>query len=153
MTMILEEFNRQRRLLLGAAVTVAAAQLATIGAAPAQTGETKGMPLPAVKPGTNTSFGTLRQIDAGVLNIGFAEAGPQDGPAVLLLHGWPYDIHTYVDIAPLLASAGSRIIVPYLRGYRSTRLLSGETIRNGHNLPQEAPQDSAKAITDIAAGS
>ena len=65
-----------------------------------------------VKPGTNTSFAALKQIDAGVLNVGYAEAGPADGPAVILLHGWPYDIHSFVDVAPLLASAGYRVIVP-----------------------------------------
>jgi alpha/beta hydrolase fold len=84
-----------------------------------------------IKPGTNTSFGSLKQIDAGVLNVGYAEAGPTDGPAVILLHGWPYDIHSYVDVAPLLASAGYRVIVPYLRGYGATRFLSSETFRNG----------------------
>src|SRR3712207_3121206 len=81
--------------------------------------------------GTNTTFGALKQIDAGVLNVGYAEAGPTGGPAVILMHGWPYDIHTYVDVAPLLAGAGYRVIVPYLRGYGSTRFLSGETLRNG----------------------
>src|ERR1700736_2330963 len=81
--------------------------------------------------GTNTSFGALKQIDAGVLNIGYAEAGPADGPAVMLLHGWPYDIHSYVDVAPRLAQAGYRVIVPYLRGYGSTRFLSSTTPRNG----------------------
>ncbi len=81
--------------------------------------------------GTNTSFGSLKQINAGVLNVGYAEAGPTDGPAVILLHGWPYDIHSYVDVAPLLAKAGYRVIVPYLRGYGTTRFLSSETFRNG----------------------
>src|SRR4029434_9040078 len=69
--------------------------------------------------------------DAGVLNVEYAEAGPADARVVILLHGWPYDIHSYVDVAPLLASAGYRVIVPYLRGYGTTRFLSGETIRNG----------------------
>ena len=73
----------------------------------------------------------LKQIDAGLLNVGYAEAGPADGPPVILLHGWPYDIHTYVDVAPLLASAGYRVIVPYLRGYGTTRFLSADTVRNG----------------------
>ena len=73
--------------------------------------------LPTSKPGTNTSFGPLKQIDAGLLNVGYAEAGPADGPAVILLHGWPYDIHSFIDVAPLLASAGYKVIVPYLRGY------------------------------------
>ncbi len=84
-----------------------------------------------MKSGTNTSFGSLRQIDAGVLNVGYAEAGPANGRPVILLHGWPYDIHSYLDVAPLLASAGYRVIVPYLRGYGTTRFLSSETFRNG----------------------
>jgi pimeloyl-ACP methyl ester carboxylesterase len=84
----------------------------------------------------------LKQIDAGVLNVGYAEAGPTDGPVVLLLHGWPYDIHTYVDVAPMLASAGYRAIVPYLRGYSTTRFLSSATPRNG--------QPSAIAVDMIA---
>jgi pimeloyl-ACP methyl ester carboxylesterase len=81
--------------------------------------------------GATTSFGPLKQIDAGLLNVGYAEAGPGDGPAVILLHGWPYDIHSFVDVAPLVASAGYRVIVPYLRGYGSTRFLSSESVRNG----------------------
>jgi pimeloyl-ACP methyl ester carboxylesterase len=80
---------------------------------------------------TSPSFGPLNQIDAGVLNVGYAEAGPRDGPAVLLLHGWPYDIHSYADVAPLLEGAGYRVVIPYLRGYGSTRFLSDETFRNG----------------------
>src|SRR5947208_4826874 len=84
-----------------------------------------------IKPGTNTSFGSLKQIDAGVLNVGYAEAGPPDGPAIILLHGWPYDIHSFVDVAPRLSKAGYRVIVPYLRGYGTTRFLSSDTLRNG----------------------
>jgi len=76
-------------------------------------------------------LGPLKQIDAGFLSVGYAEAGPSNGPAVILLHGWPYDIHSYVDVAPLLASAGYRVIVPFLRGYGTTRFLSRETFRNG----------------------
>ncbi|MEX3959911.1 alpha/beta fold hydrolase [Trinickia sp. EG282A] len=79
----------------------------------------------------NASFGEIQQIDAGVLNVGYAEAGPKNGPVVILLHGWPYDIHSYAEVAPLLASAGYRVIVPYLRGYGSTRFLSADTPRNG----------------------
>jgi pimeloyl-ACP methyl ester carboxylesterase len=101
-----------------------------VGSAGAQPGKTK---LPAIKPGTNTSLGPLKQIDAGLLNVGYAEAGPVNGPPVILLHGWPYDIHSFVDVAPLLASAGYRVIVPYLRGYGATRFLSGETFRNGQS--------------------
>jgi len=89
-----------------------------------------------------SEFGALRFIDAGVLNVGYAEAGPTDGRAVILLHGWPYDIHSYVDVAPLLAKAGYHVIVPYLRGYGSTRFLSSQTLRNG--------QQSALALDTIA---
>jgi len=83
------------------------------------------------QPGMNIPFGPLKQIDAGVLSVGYAEAGPADGPAVILLHGWPYDIHSYADVTPLLASAGYRVIVPYLRGHGTTRFLSDATPRNG----------------------
>jgi hypothetical protein len=71
---------------------------------------------PAIKLGTNTSFALLKQVNAGVLNVGYAEDGPADGPAVIPPHGWPYDIYSYVDVAALLASGGSRVIIPYLRG-------------------------------------
>jgi pimeloyl-ACP methyl ester carboxylesterase len=81
--------------------------------------------------GTDTPFGALKQVDAGLLRVGYAEAGPADSPAVILLHGWPYDIHSYVEVTPLLASAGYRVIVPYLRGYGTTRFLSAATLRNG----------------------
>ncbi len=90
----------------------------------------------------STSFGALKQIDAGLLNVGYAEAGPGDGPVVLLLHGWPYDIHTYVDVAPLLAAQGYRVIVPYLRGYGTTRFLREHTVRNG--------QQSVVAVDAVA---
>jgi len=112
-------------------MSLAAAQFALSGLAQAQSGKAKPAPLPAIKPGTNTSFGPLKQIDAGLLNVGYAEAGPANGPVVMLLHGWPYDIHSFVDVAPLLASAGYRVIVPHLRGYGTTRFLSSETVRNG----------------------
>jgi pimeloyl-ACP methyl ester carboxylesterase len=79
----------------------------------------------------NTSFASLKQVDAGLLKVGYAEAGPANGPAVILLHGWPYDIYSFVDVTPLLAAAGYRVIVPYLRGYGTTRFLSSETLRNG----------------------
>ena len=92
--------------------------------------------------GTNTTFGALKQIDAGLLNVGYAEAGPTDGPAVMLLHGWPYDIHSYIDVAPRLAQAGYRVIIPYLRGYGTTCFLSSETFRDG--------QQSVVAVDIIA---
>jgi pimeloyl-ACP methyl ester carboxylesterase len=126
-----DEINRDRRELRGAAaVTVASAQLGVIAFANAQSAEATATP-PPIKPGTRSSFGSLRQIDAGPLNVGYAEAGPGNGPAVMLLHGWPYDIHSFVDVAPLLASAGYRVVVPYLRGYGTTRFLSRATLRHG----------------------
>jgi pimeloyl-ACP methyl ester carboxylesterase len=124
-----DEINQDRRRFFGAAaVAVAATQLGMIGPASAQRVEAT---MPAIKPGTNTSFGPLKQINAGVLNVGYAEAGPASGPVVVLLHGWPYDIHSFVDVAPMLAGAGYRVIVPYLRGYGTTRFLSNGTVRNG----------------------
>jgi pimeloyl-ACP methyl ester carboxylesterase len=128
----------RRRFFGAAALSLAAARLGIVRPANAQASRT----LPAIKPGTNTSLGPLKQIDAGVVNIGYAEAGPADGPPVILLHGWPYDIHSYADVAPLLASAGYRVIIPYLRGYGTTRLLSSETPRNG--------QPSAVAADTVA---
>ena len=116
----------RRRFLGAAAVTIAGAHLSMMNGAEAQPAE-----LPRINPRTNTSFGPLKQINAGLLNVGYAEAGPASGPAVVLLHGWPYDIHSYVDVAPLLASAGYRVIIPYLRGYGTTRFLSRNTVRNG----------------------
>jgi pimeloyl-ACP methyl ester carboxylesterase len=83
------------------------------------------------KHGRNNSFDQTKQIDAGLLNVGYAEAGPADGPVVVLLHGWPYDIHSFADVVPLLTSEGYRVVVPYLRGYGTTRFLSDETLRNG----------------------
>jgi pimeloyl-ACP methyl ester carboxylesterase len=79
----------------------------------------------------HTAVGPLRQIDAGLLKVGYAEAGPGDGRAVVLLHGWPYDIHSYLEVAPMLAAAGYRVVVPYLRGFGTTRFLSDEALRNG----------------------
>ena len=138
-----EQINHQRRRFFGtAAMTVAAVQFGVIASANAQSSVAKPAALPPTKPGTNTSFGALKQIPAGVLNVGYAEAGPANGPVVLLLHGWPYDIHSYVDVAPLLAAAGYRVIVPYLRGYGTTRFLSGDTVRNG--------QQSVVAVDIIA---
>jgi pimeloyl-ACP methyl ester carboxylesterase len=129
---ISEPIDLHRRRFFGtAAISIAAAQLILGASARAQPGKAKAVELPKIKPGTNTSFGPLKQIDAGVLNVGYAEAGPANGPAVILLHGWPYDIYSYVDVAPLLASAGYRVIVPYLRGYGTTRFLSAETARSG----------------------
>jgi pimeloyl-ACP methyl ester carboxylesterase len=110
--------RNRRRFLSAAAIAIAAAPLGAIGGR---------RPKAA---GTN-KFDDLKQIDAGALNVGYAELGPQQGVAVVLLHGWPYDIYSYIDVAPLLASAGYRVIVPYLRGYGTTRFLSSDTLRNG----------------------
>ncbi|MBB5062493.1 alpha/beta fold hydrolase [Granulicella mallensis] len=96
----------------------------------------------AAKTAGKTSLGPIKQIDAGLLNTGYAEAGPADGPVVILLHGWPYDIHAYVDVAPLLAAKGYRVIIPHLRGHGSTTFLSSDTFRNG--------QQSAVALDIIA---
>ena len=112
----------RRRFMGAAALTLAAAEFALAARASAQASTA------AV---SNASFARLKQVDAGELNVGYAEDGPADGPAVLLLHGWPYDIHSYVDVAPRLASAGYRVITPYLRGYGSTRFRSSEAFRNG----------------------
>lgn len=114
---MLEDIQLARRGFLGVAA-IAFAQLGAIGTV-------------HVQASADGTFGTLKQIDAGVLNVGFAEVGPADGAAVILLHGWPYDIHSFADVAPMLASAGYRVIVPYLRGYGTTRFLSGDTFRNG----------------------
>jgi len=118
-TSFLEEIDQHRRLFLGA-FAAAAALPAAIGSARADTAA-----------GTHTSFAALKQIAAGDLNVGYAEDGPANGPVVLLLHGWPYDIYSYVDVAPLLAAAGCRVIVPFARGYGTTRFLSDTTVRNG----------------------
>jgi pimeloyl-ACP methyl ester carboxylesterase len=123
--------HHRRRFLATAAMAFAASQLVTTGSADAQSDPAKSAAAPAIKPGTNTSFAALRQVEAGALNVGYAEAGPADGPAVVLLHGWPYDIHSFVDVAPLLAAAGYRVIVPYVRGCGTTRFLSTATFRNG----------------------
>jgi pimeloyl-ACP methyl ester carboxylesterase len=124
-----QQIDIDRRRLIGtAAMALAAAPFAMTGSAAAQS---RPAGASAIKPGTNTSFGQLKQINAGVLNVGYAEAGPADGPVVILLHGWPYDIYAFVDVTPVLAAAGFRVIVPYLRGYGTTRFLSADAVRNG----------------------
>jgi pimeloyl-ACP methyl ester carboxylesterase len=127
-----EKFNQSRRRFLQAAVaTLAAAEIGLSGAADAQskTGNEKNTIQPGVS--KNAGFGPLKQIDAGLLDVGYVETGPPGGKPVILLHGWPYDIYSFAEVAPVLTAKNYRVIVPYLRGYGSTRFLSGETFRNG----------------------
>jgi pimeloyl-ACP methyl ester carboxylesterase len=133
-----ERIDSTRRGLLAGAAMSATSALGIVGNAGAQSSQAA-----STRPPTSAgkSFGQLKQVDAGLLSVGYAEAGPPDGPVVFLLHGWPYDIHTYVDVAPLLASAGYRVIVPYVRGYGTTRFLSPTT--------QRAGQPSAVAVDVI----
>lgn len=120
-----------RRFLASAAIIIAAGMLAMIGSANAQTRQTGSPKIAATQTGVSNTFDNIKQIKAGLLNVGYAEAGPANGPVVILLHGWPYDIHSYAEVAPLLAAKGYRVIVPYLRGFGTTRFLSDTTFRNG----------------------
>lgn len=121
-----KEISFDRRQFLGVAtMTFAAAGLGAISGASAEPAQARP------QSNTTSSFASLKQVDAGLLNVGYAEAGPADGPSVVLLHGWPYDIYSYVDVTPLLAAKGYRVVVPYLRGYGTTRFLSPDTLRNG----------------------
>src|SRR5262245_3605221 len=101
--------------------------LAAAGAGPVRAAASSAA---AIGSGGTSAFGTLKQIDAGLLNVGYAEVGPAHGKPVILLHGWPYDIHSFADVAPLLASEGYRVIVPHLRGFGTTRFLRQDTFRN-----------------------
>ncbi|MDR6820200.1 pimeloyl-ACP methyl ester carboxylesterase [Neorhizobium sp. 2083] len=153
-----EKFQLQRRHFFGlAAMTAAAVELGATSLANAQsTAAAAGSSGDTAKKSGHTQFAALRQIHAGVLNVGYAEAGPANGPVVLLLHGWPYDIHSYVDVAPILADAGYRVIIPYLRGYGTTRFLSSKTPRNGQQaalaVDMIALMDALKIETAIVAG-
>lgn len=127
-----DKFDLSRRGFLSkAALTLAANQFATSGSVRAQPASSKPSTLLPQAAGAQAAFGAINQIKAGVLDVGYAEMGESDGPAVILLHGWPYDIHSFVDVAPVLASRGYRVIIPYGRGYGSTRFLSDKTMRNG----------------------
>lgn len=140
---ISSELNYDRRRFLNdAAITLVAGPLSMAGSGGIKSGKPKHINTNAANREANASLGPLKQIDAGLLNVGYAQSGPANGPVVILLHGWPYDIFSYVDVAPLLASAGYRVIIPYLRGYGTTRFLSNETFRNG--------QPSAIALDTIA---
>jgi len=121
----------RRHFLAGMATAFAASQLGIMGSALGSS-ETKAASQPSSRGGEiQKTFDALKQVNAGVLNVGYAEAGPPDGPVVILLHGWPYDIHSFVDVVPFLTAAGYRVLVPHLRGYGTTRFLSPETFRNG----------------------
>lgn len=138
-----QEPKYNRRHFLGTAITsIAAAQLGTMSLAGTKSYGIHSPGTVVMDKSQKTNFGTLKQIDAGLLNVGYAEVGPAKGPAVILLHGWPYDIHSFIDVTPLLASAGYRVIVPHLRGHGTTRFLSSSTFRNG--------QQSAVALDIIA---
>ncbi len=149
--------NFDRRRLFGtAALTMAAAGLGMVRSARGQSSKTEPAAPPRVTQGINTSLGPLKQIDAGLLSFGYADVGPAAGPAVVLLHGWPYDIHAFDDVAPLLTAKGYRTIVPYLRGYGTTRFLSRDTLRNGQPsalaLDMVALMDALKIQKAILAG-
>ena len=124
------ENTYDRRRFLGAAgaaaLAVGATQVGMIGSAKAQTGAGAA----AANQAASTAFGPAKQIIAGVLYVGYVEVGPANGRPVILMHGFPYDIHSYVEVAPLLAARGYRVIVPYFRGYGSTTFLSASTPRN-----------------------
>ncbi|MCC3158691.1 alpha/beta hydrolase [Hymenobacter sp. 15J16-1T3B] len=125
-----QQINGRRRFLSQMVTSMAVIPFGSLALAG---GEADGTGVrPSATPARNAanSFGPLKQIDAGLLRIGYAEVGPAHGPAVILLHGWPYDIHSFVDVAPVLAANGFRVIVPHLRGHGSTRFLSDTTPRN-----------------------
>jgi pimeloyl-ACP methyl ester carboxylesterase len=132
----------RRTLIAGAALALATAPFVT-RKAHAQAADPK-------------TFGPIRQVQAGVLDVGYVELGPVDGPPVLLLHGWPYDIHSYAEVAPILAAAGHRVLVPHLRGYGTTRFLSSEAMRNGQQaalaLDILAFMDALRIPTAVVAG-
>ena len=127
----------RRRFLGQGVLTFAGAQFGLAGTAWAQAGGASPS-----RPGTSPAFGALKQVDTDTLSVGYAELGPAGGPPVLLLHGWPYDIHAYAEVAPLLAAKGYRVIVPFLRGYGTTRFLRADTPRNG--------QQAALAVDAVA---
>ncbi|MGF6781925.1 alpha/beta fold hydrolase [Paraburkholderia sp. GAS334] len=151
------QINTRRRRFLGTAVvSVGAMESVLSGIVDAQVEKSSQSAASANTAASNSSFGTIKQIDAGVLNVGYAEVGPVSGPAVILLHGWPYDIHSFANVAPRLASAGYRVIVPYLRGYGTTRFLSRDTVRNGQQsvlaVDVIALMDALKIETAIIGG-
>lgn len=129
----------RRRFLVTATAAAVTGSFGLVGSGAAQP---RNFAHSAIDSASHTSFASLKQTEAGLLNVGYAEDGPEDGPAVILLHGWPYDIYSFVDVTPLLASKGYRVIVPYLRGFGTTSFLSRGTVRNG--------QQSVVAVDIIA---
>ncbi|WP_404978671.1 alpha/beta fold hydrolase [Caballeronia novacaledonica] len=123
--------NSQRRSIVGASISFVG--LTSCGMSVGARAQTTAMPSPPPPDvvGGGGGFDVIRFVDAGNLNVCYAQSGPANGPAIILLHGWPYDIQSYAEVAPVLARAGYRVIVPYLRGFGSTRFLSAETPRNG----------------------
>jgi pimeloyl-ACP methyl ester carboxylesterase len=148
--------NTSIRFLSAVAVVMAAVLLASNGSAKAQSGETKIMDSLKAKKSTNAFVGNIKQISAGVLNVGYIDEGPANGPVVLLLHGWPYDINSFADVAPLLVAKGYRVIIPYLRGFGTTRFISDKTFRNGQQsviaLDMIALMDALQIKKAIIAG-
>jgi pimeloyl-ACP methyl ester carboxylesterase len=143
----------RRRLFRAAALSIAAAEFVTARSSAAAQPSATSLGATAR---TDTSFGPLKHVDAGLLSVGYAEAGPAGGPPVILLHGWPYDIHSFVDVAPLLAARGHRVIVPYMRGCGATSFLSSATVRNAQQsavaLDATALMDALKIDKAVIAG-
>src|SRR5690349_8212093 len=131
----------RRRLLGTAVISALAAELGIVGSARAHSVESPSGSTTTTS-AARSAFGAVKRVDAGVLSIGYVEAGPANGAAVILLHGWPYDVRSYAEVVPVLASAGFRVFVPYLRGHGETRFLASDTFRNG--------QPSALALDTVA---
>jgi len=134
--------HNRRDFLSNAVMAITASEFAVTGFTTTPGGSVNTIHEYKLNRRSGNTFDIIKQVDAGVLNVGYAEAGPADGTTVILLHGWPYDIHSFVDVTPLLVSAGYRVIIPYLRGYGTTRFLSDKTMRNG--------QQSVFAVDTIA---
>ena len=151
----------RRRFISAASLTLAASGFTLTGISQPESEDMKQPGISGIEPGmkssgVNNSLGPVKQIDAGLLNIGYVEYGPANGPVVILLHGWPYDIYSFADVTPLLTAKGYRVIVPYLRGFGTTRFLSGETMRNAQQsvvaLDVIALMDALKIQKAILAG-
>ena len=153
---MLKGVNDRRQFIGTALMSMAAGRFGITNLANTQSHEISPQSANTASLSGRSAFDSLKQIDAGALNVGYAEAGPANGPPVILLHGWPYDIHAFVDVAPILAAKGYRVIVPYLRGYGTTRFLSDNTLRNGEQaalaVDAIALMDALKIQKAIVAG-